>query len=79
MSVQFRRGLWAGLRDGKRDFGRQIEVRCWESTDAVTGTPTDLPFAKLRALADRITNEVPGIVSVTYHIATKPPSCLEAV
>jgi len=68
-----------GLRDGKRDFGRQIEVRCWESTDAVTGTPTELPFAKLRTLADRITNEVPGVVSVTYNIASKPPSCLEAV
>ena len=68
-----------GLRDGKRAFGRQIEVRCWESTDAVTGTPTELPFAKLRRLADRITNEIPEVVSVTYHIATKPPSCLEAV
>jgi GMP synthase (glutamine-hydrolysing) len=68
-----------GLRDGKRDFGRQIEVRSWESTDAVTGTPTDIPFAKLRKLADRITSEVPGVVSVTYNIATKPPSCLEAV
>ena len=68
-----------GLRDGKREFGRQIEVRCWDSTDAVTGTPTELPFAKLRTLADRITSEVPGVVSVTYHIATKPPSCLEAV
>ena len=68
-----------GLRDGKRDFGRQIEVRCWESTDAVKGTPTELPFAKLRKLADRITNEIPEVVSVTYHIATKPPSCLEAV
>ncbi len=68
-----------GLRDGKRDFGRQIEVRCWESTDAVTGTPTELPFAKLRTLADRITNQVPGVVSVTYNIASKPPSCLEAV
>ena len=68
-----------GLRDGKRAFGRQIEVRCWDSTDAVTGTPTELPFAKLRRLADRITNEIPEVVSVTYHIATKPPSCLEAV
>ena len=68
-----------GLRDGKREFGRQIEVRCWESTDAVTGTPTELPFAKLRKLADRITTDVPGVVSVTYNIATKPPSCLEAV
>ncbi len=68
-----------GLRDGKRDFGYQIEVRCWESTDAVTGTPTDLPFAVLRGLADRIIAEVPGVVSVTYNIAPKPPSCIEAV
>ena len=68
-----------GLRGNRRDFGRQIEVRCWESTDAVTGTPTDLPFAVLRELADRITTEVPGVVSVTYNITSKPPSCIEAV
>jgi len=68
-----------GMRDGQRDFGQQIEVRCWDSTDAVTATPTPLPFATLRKLADRITSEVPGIVSVTYNVATKPPSCIEAV
>ena len=68
-----------GLRGGKRDFGYQIEVRCWDSTDAVTGTPTDLPFDVLRRLAGRIIVEVPGVVSVTYNIAPKPPSCIEAV
>ena len=68
-----------GLRDGKRDFGHQIEVRCWDSTDAVTATPTNLPFDLLRKIADRITTEVPNVVSVTYNIATKPPSCIEAV
>jgi len=68
-----------GLRGGRRDFGRQVEVRCWDSTDAVAGTPTDLPFATLRRIADRITAEVPGVVSVTYNIAAKPPSCIEAV
>ena len=68
-----------GLRGSKRDFGQQIEVRCWESTDAVTGTPTDVPFATLRAIADRIVTEVPGVVSVTYNITSKPPSCIEAV
>lgn len=68
-----------GVRDGKRDFGYQIEVRCWDSEDAVTATPTEVPFARLRALADRITGTVPGVVSVTYHIAAKPPSCIEAV
>ncbi len=68
-----------GMRDGKRDYGYQIEVRCWDSTDAVTATPTDVPFALLRKIADRITTEVPGVVSVTYNIAPKPPSCIEAV
>jgi len=68
-----------GIRDGKRDFGYQIEVRCWESADAVTGEPTNVPFEKLRTIADRIIAEVPGVVSVTYNIAPKPPSCIEAV
>ncbi len=68
-----------GMRDGKRDFGLQIEVRCWESTDAVAATPTDVPFSKLTCLAARITSEVPGVVSVTYNIAAKPPSTIEAV
>jgi len=68
-----------GIRDGGRDFGQQIEVRCWESTDAVTATPTELPFATLRGIADRIVEEVPGVVSVTYNVTAKPPSCIEAV
>ena len=68
-----------GIRDGARDFGMQIEVRCWESTDAVTGTPTPLPFDKLTKLADRISTEVKGVVSVTYNITRKPPSTIEAV
>jgi GMP synthase (glutamine-hydrolysing) len=49
-----------GMRDGKRDYGLQIEVRCWESTDGIT-------------------EEVPGVVSVTYNIARKPPSTIEVV
>jgi len=68
-----------GMREGKRDFGYQIEVRCWESIDAVTATPTDLDFKTLERLADRITSEVPGVVSVTYSITRKPPSTMEAV
>jgi len=68
-----------GMRGGKRDFGLQIEVRCWDSTDARVGAPTKLPFSVLERLADRITSEVPGVVSVTYNIARKPPSTIEAV
>ena len=68
-----------GMRDGKRDFGRQIEVRCWDSVDARTATPTRLPFEVLEKLASSILAGVPGVVSVTYNIATKPPSTIEAV
>ncbi len=68
-----------GMRDGQRDFGQQIEVRCWNSVDARTATPTRLPFDTLRTLADEIIREVPGVVSVTYNIASKPPSTIEAI
>jgi GMP synthase (glutamine-hydrolysing) len=68
-----------GMRDGKRDFGQQVEVRCWDSVDARTATPTQLSFETLENLAQQIIREVPGIVSVTYNIASKPPSTIEAV
>jgi GMP synthase (glutamine-hydrolysing) len=68
-----------GMRDGKRDFGRQIEIRCWDSIDARTATPTKLPFEILEKLAGDIIKEVPGVVSVTYNITSKPPSTIEAV
>ncbi|MFH1364408.1 MAG: asparagine synthase-related protein [Candidatus Aenigmatarchaeota archaeon] len=68
-----------GMRDGKRDYGYQIEVRCWDSIDARTATPTRLPFETLKKIAQRMTTEVPGVVSVTYNIANKPPSTIEVV
>ncbi len=68
-----------GVRKGKRDFGQQIEVRSWESTDAVVASPTPLSFKKLERLGKRITTEVAGVVSVTYNITHKPPSTIEAV
>jgi len=68
-----------GIRDGKRDYGSQIEIRCWESKDAKVAWPTNLSHNSLQRLADRITIEVPGVVSVTYNITKKPPSTIEAV
>lgn len=68
-----------GMRNGKREFGLQIEVRCWDSVDARVATPTKLPFDLLLKLGREITSTVPGVVSVTYDIATKPPSTIEVV
>ncbi|MGZ4918469.1 MAG: GMP synthase (glutamine-hydrolyzing) [Halobacteriota archaeon] len=66
-----------GMRDGKRDFGQQIEVRCWGSIDAGTATPTRLPFEILEKVSEEITRTVPDVVSVTYNIASTPPSTIE--
>jgi len=68
-----------GMRDGGRDFGLQIEVRCWDSKDAITGSPTRLPYKTLDKLAERISSEVPDVVSATYNITKKPPSTIEAI
>ena len=68
-----------GVRDGKREFGQQIEVRCWDSIDARVATPTNVPFTILQSLAEEIVRGVPGVVSVTYNITGKPPSTIEAV
>jgi len=68
-----------GMRDGERNFGQQIEVRCWDSVDARTATPTRLSFDILEKLSLEIIREVPDIVSVTYNLAPKPPSTIEAI
>jgi GMP synthase (glutamine-hydrolysing) len=68
-----------GMRDAKRDFGLQIEIRSWDSVDARRATPTKLPWDMLDNLANKIIDGVPGVVSVTYNIASKPPSTMEAV
>jgi len=71
--------LVTGMRDGRRDYGQQIEIRCWDSVDARMATPTRLSFDVLENLASGILDDVPGIVSVTYNIAPKPPSTMEVV
>jgi GMP synthase (glutamine-hydrolysing) len=68
-----------GMRDGKRDFGLQIEIRCWDSLDARRAIPTRLVWVVLEKLSLKILEGVPGVVSVTYNIAPKPPSTMEAV
>ena len=53
--------------------------RCWDSIDARTATPARLSFKILEKVAGEIIRAVPGIVSVTYNIALKPPSTIEVI
>ena len=68
-----------GMRNNKRVFGNQIEIRCWNSLDARTARPTRLSFDVLEGIAAKITKEIPEVVSVTYNIASKPTSTIEAI
>jgi len=68
-----------GMRDNKRVFGNQIEIRSWESTDARKARPTRLSFDVLEKIAAKITKEIPEVVSVTYNITSKPTSTIEAI
>jgi len=68
-----------GMRNNKRVFGNQIEIRCWNSLDARTARPTRLSYAILEGIAAKITNEIPDVVSVTYNITSKPTSTIEAI
>lgn len=68
-----------GMRNNKRVFGNQIEIRCWNSVDARVATPTRLPFDVLEGIATKITKALPEVVSVTYNITGKPTSTIEAV
>ncbi|MCX5818526.1 MAG: ExsB family transcriptional regulator [Deltaproteobacteria bacterium] len=68
-----------GMKNGKRVFGNQIEIRCWDSLDARTATPTRLPFETLEKIAGGIVASIPEVVSVTYNITSKPPSTIEAI
>ncbi|MDY6790204.1 MAG: asparagine synthase-related protein [Thermodesulfobacteriota bacterium] len=49
-----------GMRDGLRDFGQQIEVRCWESIDARVATPSPLSYKILEELAAEVMTSGPA-------------------
>jgi len=67
-----------GVRGSKREPGLQIEIRCWDIHDGRRAFPSRLDWETLEDLSLRILDEVPGVVSVTYHVAPKPPSAMEA-
>jgi len=68
-----------GIVGGKREFGLQIEIRCWNSIDARTATPIRLSWKVLDTLGERIPAEVSGVVQATYNITKKPPVTMEAL
>jgi GMP synthase (glutamine-hydrolysing) len=67
-----------GIREGRREFGQIIVIRCIESTDARTATVTEVPWAILHGMAQRIL-EIPGVNRVLYDLTPKPPATVEYI
>ncbi|KPK57742.1 MAG: ExsB family transcriptional regulator [Planctomycetes bacterium SM23_32] len=67
-----------GIREGKREFGEIIVLRCIHSVDAREATPVRLPWEKLESICERIT-QMPGVNRCLYDLTPKPPATIEYV
>ena len=66
-----------GVKDGKRYEGWAAIIRAVNTTDAMTATVEDVPYAILHKITARITAEVEGINRVLYDLTPKPVGTIE--
>ena len=66
-----------GVRDGKRYEGWPAIIRAVNTTDAMTATIEEIPYALLHHITDRITKEVEGINRVLLDLTPKPVGTIE--
>ena len=66
-----------GVRDGKRYEGWPAIIRAVNTTDAMSATVEEIPYAVLHKITDRITAEVDGINRVLYDLTPKPCGTIE--
>jgi GMP synthase (glutamine-hydrolysing) len=68
-----------GTRRGKRAFGNIIVIRSVQSKNAMTATPTIIPYKILERIQRKITRQIPEVTKVLYDISPKPPSTIEYI
>ena len=66
-----------GVRDSKRYEGWPAIIRAVNTTDAMSATIEEIPYALLHNITDRITHEVEGINRVLYDLTPKPIGTIE--
>ncbi|MBP3452200.1 MAG: glutamine-hydrolyzing GMP synthase [Clostridia bacterium] len=66
-----------GVRDGKRYEGWPAIIRAVNTTDAMTATIEEIPYALLYHITNRITHEVEGINRVCLDLTPKPIGTIE--
>jgi len=66
-----------GVRDNKRYMGWPAIIRAVNTTDAMSATIEEIPYALLHHITDRITHEVEGINRVLLDLTPKPIGTIE--
>ena len=66
-----------GVKNESRYEGWPAIVRAVNTTDAMSATIEEIPYAVLHKITDRITNEVEGINRVLYDLTPKPVGTIE--
>ena len=66
-----------GVKDSKRYEGWPAIIRAVNTTDAMSATIEEIPYAVLHKITDRITHEVNGINRVLYDLTPKPIGTIE--
>ncbi len=66
-----------GVKDDKRYEGWPAIIRAVNTTDAMSATIEEIPYAVLHKITARITAEVPGINRVLYDLTPKPIGTIE--
>ena len=66
-----------GVKDDSRYEGWPAIIRAVNTTDAMSATIEEIPYAVLHKITARITNEVDGINRVLYDLTPKPTGTIE--
>ena len=66
-----------GVKDESRYEGWPAIIRAVNTTDAMTATIEEIPYAVLHKVTQRITSEVEGINRVLYDLTPKPTGTIE--
>lgn len=66
-----------GVKNDKRYEGWPAIIRAVNTTDAMSATIEEIPYALLHKITDRITAEVEGINRVLYDLTPKPIGTIE--
>jgi GMP synthase PP-ATPase subunit len=57
--------------------GYAVSMRAVKTRDFLTAEAVRLPWATLRAVAEKVLSSCPGVSSVYYDVTPKPPATVE--